>query len=143
MRICSRCHRTLSLDSFSQKREGYQPYCKDCNRRQKREWYARNQESELKKIKARKEADVARKRQFLVNYLKQHPCVDCGESDLVVLEFDHLRDKEADVAYLVKNASQARLEAEIEKCEVVCCNCHCRRTSKRNGSWRTAIGELV
>lgn len=60
-------------------------------------------------------------------------CVDCGEVDPIVLEFDHLRDKEFNLAHYAK-ASWERLHAEIAKCEVVCANCHRRRThSRRTG----------
>lgn len=70
-------------------------------------------------------------------YLLTHPCVDCGEADLVVLEFDHVRgEKAANVSKLVHDKNIARLKAEMEKCEVVCANCHRRRTAQRAGFWR-------
>jgi hypothetical protein len=57
-------------------------------------------------------------------------CVDCGERDIVVLEFDHLRDKRTNVTMLAwSEASLDRLRAEIDCCEVRCCNCHRRRTA--------------
>lgn len=79
--------------------------------------------------------------QLLLDHLRKHPCVDCGEADPVVLEFDHLRDKvkEVTVLALAGNSWQAVL-AEIEKCEVVCANCHRRRTSMRRGSFRYRAG---
>jgi hypothetical protein len=66
-----------------------------------------------------------------------HPCVDCGERDPAVLEFDHLGPKRDHVAWLAGTGySVGVLEDEIEKCQVVCVNCHRRRTATRGGSWR-------
>jgi hypothetical protein len=62
--------------------------------------------------------------------------VDCGEADIVVLEFDHLRDKVANVAKLMQEAPWVVVEREIAKCEVVCCNCHRRRTARRARTYR-------
>jgi hypothetical protein len=56
----------------------------------------------------------------------------------VVLEFDHLRDKVANISKLVHlGADWETTLAEIAKCEVVCANCHRRRTARRAGhhSW--------
>jgi hypothetical protein len=78
-----------------------------------------------------------RNRAELLKYLASHPCVDCGETDPVVLEFDHLRDKTHEVpALATMGVSWARVMREIDKCEVVCCNCHRKRTHQRSGSWR-------
>jgi hypothetical protein len=71
--------------------------------------------------------------------------VDCGESDAVVLEFDHLDEKTASISELVSCAATTRsVDAEIARCEVVCANCHRRRTARR-GRWRRAEpdGELA
>jgi hypothetical protein len=68
-------------------------------------------------------------------YLRVHPCVDCGESDPLVLEFDHKDgvDKLETIAFLRARGSRDELVAEIEKCEVRCSNCHQRRTAKQFG----------
>lgn len=67
--------------------------------------------------------------------LEQTPCVDCGEADPLVLEFDHVRGaKIADISRLVsRGASWAEIVVEMEKCDVVCRNCHARRTAKQFG----------
>ena len=65
-------------------------------------------------------------------YLLEHCCVDCGEPDPIVLQFDHVRGKKIKkVSTMIKTyAWQAVLE-EIEKCDVVCANCHSKRTAKQ------------
>lgn len=62
-----------------------------------------------------------------------HPCIDCGEQDVLVLQFDHVRgQKLQSISELVKAGyAWKAIEAEIAKCEVRCANCHARRTAKQ------------
>lgn len=76
---------------------------------------------------------------LLLSFLREHPCVDCGEPDPVVLEFDHLSNKSFTIADGLKSRSWAAVAAEIQKCEVVCVNCHRRRTAARGGFKRLAL----
>lgn len=75
------------------------------------------------------------KRELLYRYLSDKVCVDCGVSDPVILEFDHL-----DPATKVNNISNMMscswsvILTEINKCDIVCANCHRRRTAK-NYNW--------
>jgi hypothetical protein len=60
--------------------------------------------------------------------LAEHPCVDCGETDPVVLEFDHVRGKKKfNISGNAYAKSDQELEKEIAKCEVRCRNCHVKR----------------
>ena len=76
-------------------------------------------------------------------FLLEHPCVDCGEADLRVLDFDHREGsaKSAEVMKLAKAGySWARVMDEIAKCDVRCRNCHAKVTYERMGeTWRTAL----
>ena len=76
---------------------------------------------------------------YVVEYLGRHPCADCGEDDVLVLEFDHLRDKSFSIPWGIRNRPWSLVLAEIEKCEVVCANCHRRRTATRAGFTRAAL----
>ena len=71
-----------------------------------------------------------------------HPCVDCGETDPVVLEFDHLRDKRFAIRLSAHGRNWQTILDEIEKCEVVCANCHRRRTARRRGALRAILTEV-
>jgi hypothetical protein len=56
----------------------------------------------------------------------------------MVLEFDHLRDKCFNIGEALPYRNWASVLAEIEKCEVVCANCHRRRTARQLG-WVRAV----
>ena len=66
------------------------------------------------------------KRAVVDEHFSSHHCVDCGESDRIVLEFDHVRGtKYKDVSQmLIHNYSIEDVRKEIAKCEVRCANCH-------------------
>jgi hypothetical protein len=77
----------------------------------------------------------ARIRAYIKDYLKANPCVDCGEADPVILEFDHVRDKDFNISDATrKGVSINKLRDEIAKCEVRCANCHRKKTYQRSGS---------
>lgn len=67
------------------------------------------------------------------NLLLASKCMDCGVNDIRVLEFDHVRGvKEYEISKLVNNGgSLLRLQNEINKCDIVCANCHRIRTYSR------------
>jgi len=137
-KICSRCRNRKQIEEFNfkNKSEGIrQCYCRDCGKDYTAAHYQRNRDYYIKK--ARRNSARARKssRERVVEYLRTHPCVDCGESDIVVLQFDHVRgEKRQEVSYMVrKGASWNTIDAEIAKCEVRCANCHWRRTARQRG----------
>jgi hypothetical protein len=73
-----------------------------------------------------------RARQAFINSYKDRPCQDCGTRfPLVAMQFDHVRGKKMFNLSQFGMRSFARITAEIEKCEVVCANCHAVRTHRR------------
>ena len=70
-------------------------------------------------------------------YLACHPCVDCGEADIIVLQFDHVVGKKrGNVTSLARRNSLDIVKAEISKCEVRCANCHVRKTAKEQNWYK-------
>lgn len=106
-------------------------WCKPCVKTYDAERYQLPKERSRLLLKQRE----IRKRNtdYIKNYLKNNPCVDCGESDIIVLEFDHIR---GDKKFCISRAktegySIKTIQTEIDKCQVRCANCHRRITHKR------------
>jgi hypothetical protein len=77
-------------------------------------------------------------RKQLTEYLREHPCEICGESDPIVLDFDHIdpSTKTKNVARIISgHASWKRVMEEISKCRVLCANCHRRHTYRQQNHW--------
>jgi hypothetical protein len=77
---------------------------------------------------------VKKGRDYVDNYLVENgPCKDCGESNIKVLVFHH-RDpstKVANVSYMVgANRSTSVIQEEMDKCDILCHNCHRKIHSK-------------
>ena len=88
---------------------------------------------------------ILEKRAYVHQHLSIHPCVDCGEKDIVVLEFDHVRGiKEYSINRMLNhNGSLECMIIEIEKCDVRCANCHRRKTHRDFGSYRLSANGVL
>jgi hypothetical protein len=143
LRLCARCQLEKPLDEFPIKnaaRGTYRSYCRPCCSESGKEHYRKNVAAYLLRARTRSAIDRPGNRKLIADYLSSRACVDCGERDPVVLEFDH-RDptsKTDDVGRLVHTGSRATVQAEIEKCDVRCVNCHRRRTAQQFGWHKSA-----
>lgn len=135
---CNRCGKLKSTDQFYG-RKRLSPYCKPCTRAYEAERYGHDYRKQ--QIKDRTEVAKQRNREQLWAYLLAHPCVDCGNDDPIILEFDHVRGKRHRcVASMLTNSyAWETILQEIAKCDVVCANCHTRRTLTRAKSWRLVM----
>lgn len=142
MKTCSSCTEEKPFEAYNRnaaKKDGLQAYCRDCNSIKLKAHYAQNKDKAVARSGRNRVIWKAKLHAYLADYFRQHPCVDCGESNLLLLTFDHLGNKEADVATLVgRGCSLRRIEREIAKCQVVCVRCHTFRTADQRGWWRMA-----
>jgi 5-methylcytosine-specific restriction endonuclease McrA len=108
---------------------------------QKRAWYLANRELHLERSRKRHEAKRSAIRAFIAEYLSRHPCVDCGETDPIVLDFDHVGEKSFGIGSAVQRLIPLeRVKAEIEKCEIRCANCHRRKTHRTHAHRTRFVG---
>jgi hypothetical protein len=131
---CTRCGERKALDQFPPVRRGepeLQTWCRACFAENNARYYREHREAQKARLIRNTDARRAENKGRLLAYLSTHPCVDCGERDVVVLQFDHVRDKSMNISTLIgMGASWKRIEAEIAKCEVRCANCHRLRTAR-------------
>ena len=103
-----------------------------------RAWYQRNKVRRAAQINASRKRRIRYMYEEIKTYKTHKGCADCKETDPIVLEFDHLKDKEDDVSKMLYSARPwCVVLREIEKCDVVCRNCHARRTFSRRAPART------
>ena len=114
------------------------PTCRECQKPFRKNWYEGSaKERHLENVQARKKVVREQARSFVLAYLLTHPCENCGESDPRVLEFHHKEGKDKAVSELVAGGySIATIQAEIDKCSVLCANCHRRLTMDDRGWYR-------
>lgn len=135
---CNRCNLVKSIDDFflRNKHRGIRHnQCKECYR-DLRDYIGHytTYNSEYKtRAKARKVELQRTNTILLIQYLKHHPCKNCGETDPIVLEFDHKdpSKKEKNISYMLNNHIWSTILKEIDKCDVLCANCHRRKTAKQ------------
>ena len=136
MKLCPKCQKTLDLSCFGKdtpRKDGLQVYCKECRKPIRKQWYNDKGSQHRKMVNDRNNQARDTLTDFVVEYLFRHPCVDCGENDPIVLEFDHVKGvKSYNICHMIsKLAPIEAVKIEIEKCEVRCANCHRRKTAKQ------------
>lgn len=146
MKTCTFCKEVKPLSEFNKnkaKKDGLQNKCRPCSQAKFKEYYNGNKSHHQKVVRANSDKRIKALRQYIYEYLVEHPCVDCGNTDIRVLEFDHLPEFEkfSEVTRLVVGGYALRVvQEEIAKCEVRCRNCHAIKTYERmGGSWHDSF----
>lgn len=144
---CPNCGETKPLAEFGFKNKKMallQAWCRACERVYKQAWYLRNRERHMANVHATRQRVRTANRLAVSAYLMQHPCVDCGETNLVVLDFDHVGEKRWSVSHMVNRGFPwATIEDEIKRCQVRCANCHRIKTARERGYYeRKFRGQL-
>jgi hypothetical protein len=143
-KICGRCRQLRPTADFAWRRKARNQrdnYCRACRAAYKQEHYAAHRERYVANAVRRKQLLIAERTAHLIALFGERPCADCGETDPLVLEFDHLGVKNFNIAAGLRNHSWQAVLAEIDRCEVVCANCHRRRTALRGGFARAVVAQ--
>jgi len=131
---------------LAQERWRAEPANKEKMRVKSRKWYRDNCVHARKKRRLYRIANPGKIRrlqrawkdrliEWRMDYKRRKGCIDCGENDPVVLDFDHKNGKRKKFS-LAKTVSLSRMKQEAKKCDVRCANCHRRRTAKQLGWYK-------
>ncbi len=148
-RVCTKCGVEKDQEEFPFKNTARgirHAVCNECSNKRSSTYYHNNQQKHIQSVNKSRGDYLAGNARYAWNYFSEYPCVDCGESNPVVLEFDHRVgvNKVERVSQMVTSGySLERIIAEIEKCDVRCANCHRRKTAKERKwfSWLSRNGQ--
>lgn len=129
MKTCNKCRRNLSLDLFSinnTKRDGHNATCKECQRVYAKSHYLLKKDYYIAKGKRNRKLFYQENLRKINDYKSRHSCKYCPENDPCCLDLHHRESarKEYTISNQLANLSWLTLEKEIQKCDVVCSNCH-------------------
>ena len=136
---CSCCKQTKHQEEFSWKVKSKRlrnTKCRECVNNYNRQHYKDNKDYYLRKTKQ----SYNKLATLLYSFKFSNSCNVCGENTPSCLEFNHInrKDKEYQISNMCKmGVSQEQFIKEVQKCEILCCNCHRKRTAKQLG-WLTS-----
>ena len=140
-KICNHCGLEKDEEEFNWRYKALgirHPTCRECQHGHNKKYFeGPAKERHLEQVKERKHAarDVAR--EYVWDYLTHHPCSQCGEADPCVLEFHHTGEKYMAISQMVGGGYPTEtIQAEIDRCIVLCGNCHKKLTMKMRGWFR-------
>jgi hypothetical protein len=127
-RICNDCK--TKYTHYGQKTAK----CRTCKRKYDREFHKKRSKDKKKhKLKLAKKRIIENRKKLYSFYLS-NPCTICSESRVACLQLDHLntKDKYKNIANMM-DYSWTKIEIEINKCRVLCANCHSVHTAEQFG----------
>lgn len=146
MRTCTRCGMEKEPSNFfvKDKKTGrLHTQCKQCYKDNRATFYAEHyaKYADLYRSRARARRALIRSElhDAMASYLRDKACTVCGENDIRVLDFDHINpsEKSIGVARAMTNGYKWKdIVAEINKCQILCANCHRKRTAENRGWYR-------
>jgi len=135
VRRCSQCktEKLLTKDFFNVKdKRGlkFRTDCKECQNLKQAGAYKKKCDY-YKKVNKDYRSVLKKQNQILLwNFFLGNPCVQCGETNPIVLELDHLGDKKYCISEIIFSHTWESIQKEMKKCQVLCSNCHKKKTAK-------------
>ena len=143
-KVCSKCNKKKQPFCFNwknKKKKKRHSFCKECHSAYRIMHYLDNRKKYLIKARRWNKKQTILLRNLITKYLTAHPCVDCGETDLRVLDFDHEDKKKMGICQMIRNCYSTRaVMSEIVVCKIRCANCHRIKTFKKGNYWKEKIG---
>lgn len=132
-KTCFKCKKILPIDSFKRnktRKDGKCSQCVSCQKLYRQEHYNKNKQKYIDKAKLKR----IEYRERWKEYKKTLKCNRCTENHPACLCFHHSDQstKEHTVSWLVVNGSFESLMKEVDKCEVLCANCHAKEHWSEN-----------
>ena len=155
MKQCKKCQQVKILSDFykdNRRPDGHESSCKKCHSKGSKEQIVARRKRMLNKIHSDPEYKMqhranqykaaarqrALNRDVAFNYEMSHPCITCGESDFRVLQFHHRDPMKKKFNISSSHGWSTELfQQELEKCDILCANCHWRLHYQdyRNRTW--------
>lgn len=127
MKFCGQCKTDKSEDEFNKnksRKDGLNTMCRDCSNKNSRKYYQENTDYHKKYIVQQNRRRRTENRQ-LVNQLKEVGCRFCPEKEVCCLDFHHIENKDMEISVMIRAGySEESILKEIDKCILVCANCH-------------------
>ena len=103
--------------------------------------YQKNKDKIKARSYERNKVQRVRNREFVKSIKEISECIDCGEGNPLVLDFDHVRGKKVLAISDMSNRAYGieSISAEMDKCDVRCANCHRIVTHNRKNDKRVPI----
>ena len=138
MQICTKCGIEQHAENFNWRKLNKKRHsqCKTCTRANCDKHFKENRDYYLEKRSRVQISLRASNEVHLYDYLLLHPCVECGESEPIFLDFDHLVDKSHNISQMIASHKWSSIQKEIKKCQVLCVKCHRIKTSENAGWYR-------
>lgn len=134
-KYCNKCGKEKDVKEFgknSYKADGLQSNCKLCRTEMSSNWYKNNIRKQVENV-AKTKKDIA---EMLHAYKVENPYCQgpCGNKyPPEVLQFDHIdpSTKKFNLGDAARNQGRLKVIEEMEKCVLLCANCHALRTAKQ------------
>jgi len=146
MKVCTRCKVKKPESEYFVRDKTIgrlHAQCKSCYQQYRKTYYAGHYAKYGDSYRQRARMRHLRLRQDLrgrmTRYLADKFCEICGESDIRTLDFDHIipAQKSFGIARAIASClSWDAILAEIEKCRILCANCHRKHTATQQGWYR-------
>lgn len=140
-KTCTKCKQEKPIENFrfrSIPRNLRESRCRECLGKYEREYWSKHPDRAVNHRHKKKNRNRTF-HDFVSEYLLTHPCETCGETDIVVLDFDHLDPSTKKYAISTASWNGVSLDSirqEMSKCRVLCSNCHRRHTAESRNTQR-------